>query len=273
MGPSVPPASSSTIVCRSTGGLRDLGGRGDQAALQLPGAATFADDQVAQHAGAGAAVVRRHPGGLSPGADLVAAGVVGLGCQQAVVGVHDLVPAPPCVEPQDQLALALAERVLELVAIAPALQRRLDRRQLEAVQASEAAQRVVDLLLLDAQLLLVGEPLPWGAGARLAAVVAAVGDAVGAGAQQLHGPRLGVVALALRDRGEDPVAGEGSCDEDDVAIAARDPLAAVGEGLDVQLELFGDPWSRGLLLGLCHRFRLGGSLADRLLPQFANNSE
>jgi len=53
---------------------------------------------------------------------------------------------------EHELAGALAERVLELVAVSPSLLRRLDRLQLEFVEAAQAAQRIVDLARLLGQL-------------------------------------------------------------------------------------------------------------------------
>ena len=130
----------------------------------------------------GAAVVGRDRLQLRPVADLVAGGVAGLGGELAVVDVDDQVPAAAGVEAEDRLAVALAEGVLELVAVAPLLLGGDDRLQLEAVEVADPPQRLVDLFALVGQLALVGEALPGRAGAGLAAVGAAVGDAVGAGA-------------------------------------------------------------------------------------------
>ena len=129
--------------------------------------------------------LRRVVGGdrarAGPFADPVAGGVAGFGGELAVLDVDDQVPAAAGVEAERRLAaLARAEGVLELVAVAPLLGRRHDLLQLEAVEAAEPAQRLADLLLLVGELALVGEALPGGAGAGLAAVDAAVGEAVGA---------------------------------------------------------------------------------------------
>ena len=87
------------------------------------------------------------------------------------------------------------------------------------------------------ELALVGEALPGRAGAGLALVDAAVGDAVGAGPQQLDRPRLGEALLRLRHLGPDPVAGQGAGDEDDEALGAGDAAPAEGERVDLDLEL------------------------------------
>jgi len=102
------------------------------------------------------------------------------------------------VEPQHQLAIPIAERVLELVAVAPLLDGGLDRLKLVSVQLADAAQGVVDLVALGAQLALVVESLPGRPGTGLAGVLAAIGDAVGAGSQELHTLRLCELTLCLR---------------------------------------------------------------------------
>ena len=159
-------------------------GRGDEAGLDLAGAPALADDQVAQHARSAArAVVGGDRLGARPLADLVAGRVVGLGGEQAVVDVDDLGPAAAAWKPSTSSPSPRAERVLELVAVAPLLDRRHDRLELEALEAADPAQRLVDLLRLLGELALVGQPLPGGAGAGLAVVDAAVGDPVGARAR------------------------------------------------------------------------------------------
>ena len=106
------------------------------------------------------------PLGPRPLADRVAGLVVGLGGELAVVDVDDLGPAAAAVEAERRALGPLAERVLELVPVAPALDRRLDRLELEALEPPEPAQRLVDLLRLVSELALVGQPLPGGARGR-----------------------------------------------------------------------------------------------------------
>ena len=86
------------------------------------------------------------------------------------------------------------------------------------------------------ELALVGEALPGRAGAGLAFVHAAVGDAVGAGAQQLDRPRLGEARFCLRHLGPHAVAGQRAGDEDDEALGPRDAPPAEGERVDLELE-------------------------------------
>jgi hypothetical protein len=142
------------------------------------------------------------------------------------------------VEAADELArLVGAEGVLELVAVAPLLDRGDDVVEDVAVEVADAAQRLVDLRLLDLQLALVGEHLPGRAG-----VVGDRGDALGGRLEDLERAGLGVGALALRHDGADPVAGDAAAHEDDVAVQPRDAVAAVGEVVDAEVQL-------GALLG------------------------
>ena len=125
-----------------------------------------------------------------------------------------------------------AERVLELIAIAPLLDGRDDRLLLEALELPDPPQRLPDLLGLDLQLALVREHLPGRAG-----MVGAGRDAIGRRRHDLDRAGLGVRPLGLRHRRTDPVAGHGSGDEHDVAVEPRDAVAAVGESVHRELEL------------------------------------
>ena len=65
------------------------------------------------------------------------------------------------MEAADERAVGVgAERVLELVAVAPRLRGGDDRLEHEAVEAADPPQRVLDLLLLDLELALVAQHLP-----------------------------------------------------------------------------------------------------------------
>jgi hypothetical protein len=55
----------------------------------------------------------------------------------AIVDVDDQVPAAAGVEAERQLLLVFAEGVLQLVAVAPLLGRRLDLLQLEPLEAAD----------------------------------------------------------------------------------------------------------------------------------------
>ena len=101
-------------------GLGEARRRGDEARLDLPGARPLADDEVSQHPERVRAGRRREfarPRAHSRTA--IARCVVALGRQQAVLGVDHLGPASAAVEAEHEVAVALAERVLELVPIAP----------------------------------------------------------------------------------------------------------------------------------------------------------
>src|SRR6185436_1853496 len=114
----------------------------DQPHLGRAGATALADDQIPEEA-------------------LVVAPVPRLQALLAAEREHLLaqrVPALGRVEAEHELAiLAGPERVLELVAVAPLLDRRHDRLQLEAVEPPDPAQRVLDLFGLDRELALVGQ--------------------------------------------------------------------------------------------------------------------
>ena len=103
------------------------------------------------------------------------------------------------------------------------------------------------------ELLLVGEALPRRARAGLAFVQAAVGDAVGAGPQQLDRPRLGEAALRLGDLGPHQVAGQAAGDEDDVAADPGDAAPAEGERVDLDLEQLAAPRAASAVLPLAQR--------------------
>ncbi len=215
-----------------------LGRRGHQPGLELAGAAALADDEVAKDAGLGSPVEGCDAFPAGPAADRVAGRVVGLGGEQAVVDVDDLRPIPAAVIAERRRIRALAgpERVLELVAVAPLLDRGLDRLELEPVEAAEATQRVVHLPLLLCELALVRHPLPRRARAGLAAVKAAVGNPLGAAAQELDRLRLAVVPPRAHQARAHAIAGERARDEDDVAVGAGDPAPALGERVDLELE-------------------------------------
>src|SRR5207249_7294122 len=62
-------------------------------------------------------------------------------------------------------------------------------------------------------------------------------DALPARCKHLGRRRLGPAALHLRHARADGVAGEPASDEDDEPVQPCDPIAAVGKGVDRQLEL------------------------------------
>jgi hypothetical protein len=168
----------------------------------------------------------------------------------AVVHVHHLVPAAAAVEAQRRLALSAAERVLELVAIAPPLRGGDDGLEGEAVQPADPAQGVIDLGALLLELAFIGQSLPRRARARLAAVHTGRGHPVRGGTQELRGRRLRVVSLRLVHARADAIAGQPASDEDHVPVEAGHATPAVRKGIDLELELgatLGSCPARGLL--------------------------
>ena len=155
---------------------------------------------------------------------------------------------PGRVEAADEAPLVVgAERVLELVAVAPLLDRGDDRLELEAVELADPPQRVVDLLLLDLQLALVGQHLP-----RRARMVGDRRDPLRARLEDLDGARLGVVRAWTCPRPRARGRRGSRRHEHDVAVEPRDAGAAERERVDRQLELVaarraaaggGDEWS------------------------------
>ena len=119
----------------------ELAGRGDEADLELAGAAALADDEVAQEAPLGAAV----PGGqavlAADGQDLLAQRVAALGGELAVgQRRRSRSKRPGAWKPHTSSPSApVAERVLELVAVAPLLDGGDDRLELEALEPADAA--------------------------------------------------------------------------------------------------------------------------------------
>ena len=116
----------------------------------------------------------------------------------AVLDVDHLGPAAARVEAEHQLARRAAERVLELVSIAP-------RSTAGSIGSSSKPSRPPmrrsassTCPAFSVSWRSYGKSLPGRAGARLAAVEAAIGHAVGAGIDQLDGPRLGEGPLRLR---------------------------------------------------------------------------
>ena len=210
---------------------RALGG--DEPYLQLAGPAPLADDEVAQQAALLAPVPCRKPLGARPREHLLADGVGALGGEQAVVHRNDLVPAAGRVEPAHQLAAgAVPERVLELVAVSPGLDRGDDRLDRDVAQLADPLERLAHLARLDLELALVRQHLPGSAG-----MVGGRRDAVRRRLEHLDSAGLGVRALGLADDGTHAVARHRARDEDDVAVEPRDAVPAVGERVDGQLEL------------------------------------
>jgi hypothetical protein len=123
--------------------------RGDEANLELPRAATFTHDEIAQQPALGASVPGVELLRTAEREHLLAQGVRALRAELDVRHRDDLVEPAGGMEAADELTGAVdPERVLELVAVAPLLERRHDRIEPEVLEAPDAGQRVGDLLCL-----------------------------------------------------------------------------------------------------------------------------
>ena len=234
--------------------LGEAGRGGDQAGLDLAGSPPLPDHQVAKDAALVPPVMGGDSLAARPVADLVASLVVGDRRELAVLGVDHVPPAAAAMEAEDELSIVLPERVLELVPVAPLLDGRDDRLELELVEAAEPAQRLVDLARLLLQLSLIGQALPRRAGAGLALVGAAIRDPVRARADELDGGPLREPALGLGQPGTDAVPWQAARDEHHIAVGARDAAAALRERVDLQHQLVARAGARAALcLGRGHR--------------------
>ena len=147
------------------------------------------------------------------------------------------VPAPAGVEAEDRLAVALAEGVLELVAVAPLLHRRLDLLQLEAVEAADPAQRLLDLLALVLELALVGEALPGapGQGSPSCTQLSATRSAPGRSSSTARASAKRRFALVISARTRSP--GKAPATKTTCPSQPGHAAPTEGERLDLDLEL------------------------------------
>src|SRR5204863_9246415 len=115
---------------------------------QLNGTPALAHDEVAQGPTSGATNVWLEALRARPRDDGGPCRVGPRRCQQAAPRVDDLGPASAAVEAEHELAVALAERVLELVAVAPGLRGGHDWLLGVTACSAEALQRRGHLALL-----------------------------------------------------------------------------------------------------------------------------
>jgi hypothetical protein len=109
----------------------------------------------------------------------------------------------------------------------------LEWRRLDAAEPDERVAHPLGLLL---HLRVVGQILETAAAAR-GVVAARRLDAPRAGRHDLCRQGLREIALHLRHTCSDAVAGQPAPDEDDVPVQAPDPVSAVRQRLDVELDL------------------------------------
>ena len=226
-----PKGLDERFACR-----RQFARRGHELDEHLPGVASLANDEVPQVAGLLSLVVRGQPLGAGPVAYREPHGVAELGRQPAALDVEHLVPAARLVEAERGPGRRLRERVLELVAVVEDLDGRDDRLERRLGQPADPPERLAHLLLLGRDLRLVGEILE---------TAAAAGGIVDAGRldplrplpDDLDRQRLGVVPLHVRHTRAHRVPGQSAADEDDEPVQAGDAVPAVGERVDLELEL------------------------------------
>jgi hypothetical protein len=196
---------------------------------------------VAQVAGLLGLVVALEPLLARPVADRVSDRVAGVGGEPALLDVEHLVPAAGAVQAEHG---AGRERVLHLVAVVEDVLGRDDRLERRLVEAADAPQRLAHLRLLRLDLYGVVEVLEAAAAAGRV-VLARSDDPVRARRQHLGRECLGEAALDLCHTRAHPVARQPAPHEDDEPIVARDAVPAVGERLDVELELLVSGNGRG----------------------------
>ena len=130
----------------------------------------------------------------------------------------------------------LRERVLELVAVVEDLDGREDRLERRLRQPADPPERLAHLLLLGRDLRLVGEILETAAAAG-GVVDARRLDPLRPLPDDLDRQRLRVVPLHVRHPRAHRVPGQAAADEDDEPVQAGDAVPAVGERVDLELEL------------------------------------
>ena len=215
--------------------------------------AALADDEVAQIAGVLGLVVGDEPLLARPVAHGVADRVAEVGRQPALLDLEHLVPAARPVKSERGPVRRLGERVLHLVAVEERGRRREDRLERRLGDPGDPREGIPHLGLLRGDLALVREILETAAAARRV-VGARRLDALGRGLEHLRGQRLGEAALHLRHTRTHTVAGQAAADEHDEAVQARDTVAAVGERVDLKLELVVPLHRRG------HRVRVAPAM-------------
>ncbi len=216
--------------------LEALAGRGHELDERLAGVPAFADDEVPEIAAVVCLVIADEPLLARPVLHGVTDCVAEVGRQPAFLDLEHLVPTARFVETERRPVLELSERVLHLVAVVEDRRRGDDRLEWRIREPSEPAEGVGDLHLLGGDLRVVREILePTAATGRV--VRARRLDALGARLHDLERKRLRVAALHVRHARAHRVAGQTALDEEHEPVQPRDAVAAVGERVDVELEL------------------------------------
>ena len=216
---------------------------------RLAGVPALADDEMAEVAGVLGLVVGDEVLLARPVADGVPDRVAEVGRQPALLDLEHLVPAAGLVKPEHGAVGRLGERVLHLVAIEERRVGRENRLERRLRDAADPLQRVANLVLLRRGLEGVVQILETAAAAD-GVVSARSLDAVGRRLEDIGCERLRKPALHLRHPGPDPVARQPSADEDDEPVQPGDAVPAVGERVDLELDLLVHLHRRG------HRMRV-----------------
>jgi hypothetical protein len=219
---------------------------------RLARVAAFPDDEVAQVAGLLGLVVGREALLARPVTHGIADRVAEVGGQPALLDLEHLVPAAGAVQAEGRPGGRRGERVLHLVAVVEDVVGRDDLLERRVVDAADPAQRLAHLRGLGGDLDRVVEILEAAAAAGRIVRAGSL-DVVRPGRQHLGRECLGEAALDLRHACAHPVAGQAAAHEDDEAVEPGDAVAAVGERLDVELEL--------LVLGYRRRHAAQGTRA------------
>ena len=211
--------------------------RGHELHQRLARVPPLPHDEVPQIAGVRLLVERRQAFLLGPVAHSLSNRVPEVGREPAAVDLEHLVPPPCAMEPERRTARRRRERVLELVPVVELLLGREDRLERRLGDPADSPQRVTDLRLLRGDLGLVAEILEAAAAAPFVVVLARRVRALRAGDEHLRRGRLGEPALHLGHLGANGVAGQPPANENDEAVQPGNAVAAVGEGVDLELEL------------------------------------
>ena len=213
-----------------------LTGGGDELHESLPRVPAFAHDEVPEVARLVGLVVRDEPLPARPLANRVPNRVPELRRQPAALDLEHLVPSPRLVEPERRPVLELRERVLELVPVMKDVLGTGDRLHRRRRDAADPPQRILDLPVLGRDLCFVPKILeptaPTGRVVRARRL-----DTLRPRLEHLRHERLRVAALDLRHAGPHRVTRQATPDEHDEPVQPRDPVAAVGERVDRELEL------------------------------------
>ena len=181
-------------------------------------------------------VVGDEPFLARPVADGVPDRVAEVGREPALLDLEHLVPAARLVEAERRAGRRLRERVLELVAVEERRRGGEDRIERRLRDPADPLERVSNLVFLRRSLHRVVEILEAAAAAGRV-VRARRLDALRRRLEHLRRERLGEPALHLRHARAHAIARKPAPDEDDEAVQARDAVAAVGERVDLELEL------------------------------------